>query len=323
MAAEAGAHFSGMEFACHYTVAPRHATMTRSIPYLYGTYRDGDGHELTFASWADGVPMIARALADGPVTVTLDKMPLAARERLPHVQPNFLLPLRRLGIDPFVDPFEITLRGEGTIRGTGGLEVVDSDCQTSVEGLFATGDVASRQRIVGASSGGGQPNAAWCVASGTWSGRAAARLAARHRLRTSTPIGQAGLRPRRPSSAGVDVDGVRDTVRRELNDYDKNLFRSERGLHRSLGVLESLWSELVDAGSGDLDRDGLRMREAAALVATGRWCLSAAIRRTESRGMHQRTDAPGADPRLIGSIEVGGLDAVWNSFESQRQQVAS
>jgi succinate dehydrogenase/fumarate reductase flavoprotein subunit len=322
MAAEAGAHFSAMEFACHYTVAPKHATMTRSIPYLYGTYRDGEGHELAFASWADGVPMIAKALAAGPVTVTLEKMPAAARERLPHVQPNFLLPLRRLGIDPFVDPFEITLRGEGTIRGTGGLEVIDGDCQTSVEGLFATGDVASRQRIVGASSGGGQPNAAWCIASGTWSGHAAARRAVRHRSRPSSAIGQAGLRPR-GRGAAVDVVGVRETVRHELNDYEKNLFRSETGLRRSLAVLESLWDELAERASGEFDRDGLRTREAAALVATGRWCVSSAIRRAESRGMHQRTDAPCTDPGFTGTIEVGGLDSVWSGFEGTRQQVAS
>ena len=52
-----------------------------------------------------GLPMIARALIRGPVTVVLDRMPRPTRERLPHVQPNFLLPLLRKGIDPFNDPF--------------------------------------------------------------------------------------------------------------------------------------------------------------------------------------------------------------------------
>jgi succinate dehydrogenase/fumarate reductase flavoprotein subunit len=322
MAAEAGAHFTAMEFASYYTVAAAHSTMTRSIPFMYGIYRDVDGDELAFPSYREGIPMIATALERGPVTVTLERMPAPAREKLRHVQPNFLLPLLRRGIDPFSKPFEITLRGEGTIRGTGGLELADPDCQ-SIEGLYATGDVASRQRIVGASSGGGAPNAAWCVASGTWSGRAAARRAARPRSPAGAPraIGRTGLRPERP--AAVDVTAVRDTVRHQLNDYDKNLFRNGPGLRRSLGVLDELWSQLTVHAGGAVDRDGLRAREAAALVATGRWCLAAAIAREESRGMHQRVDAPRSDPRFAGTIEVGGLDTVWTAMSGARRQEAS
>ncbi len=185
MAAEAGASFAGMEFSCYYTLAPAHSTMTRSFPFMYGTYRDCDGNELTFVNPQAALPVIARALTRGTVTVVLDHMPPRTRDRLRHVQPNFLLPLLRKGIDPFTDAFPVTLRGEGTIRGTGGIALAGPDCQAGVEGLYAAGDVASRQPIVGAASGGGQPNSAWCIGSGTWSGRAAAK-------------------PRRPSAAGRD-----------------------------------------------------------------------------------------------------------------------
>jgi succinate dehydrogenase/fumarate reductase flavoprotein subunit len=328
MAAEAGAHFAGMEFSCYYTVAAAHSTMTRSIPFMYGTYRDCDGQELLFDGTRAGTPAIARALARGPVTVTLDRMPPATRDRLRNVQPNFLLPLVRRGIDPFRQPFEITLRGEGTIRGTGGIEITGTDGQTGVEGLYAAGDAASRVRIVGGASGGGSPNSAWCVASGTWTGHAAARRAAaqpahgRGAGNAARRLGQAGLRPR-SAARDVDLTAIRDTVRHELNDYDKNLFRTEAGLRRSLAVLDGLWTGLADHAAGADDRDGLRTREATALVATGRWCLSAALARPETRAMHRRTDAPDRDSTLTGTIFTGGLDRIWTERPGHRQQEAS
>jgi succinate dehydrogenase/fumarate reductase flavoprotein subunit len=337
MAAEAGVRFSGMEFSCYYTVAAANSTMTRSFPFMYGTYRDCDGTELVFQSFKTGLPKIAQALIRGPVTVVLDRMPSQTRERLPHVQPNFLLPLLRTGIDPFKDPFPVTLRGEGTIRGTGGITLADPDCQTEVAGLYAAGDVASRQPIVGAASGGGQPNSAWCVASGTWSGRAAARRA------EESPAAQRPAVGRRRSGvvAGwtdADTEEVRRTVSRELNDLDKNMFRSGDGLRRSLALLNDLWAQVTDHASGgavrtgavgngaggrDAGRAALRARETVALVAAGRWVLNSAIVRQESRGMHHRVDAPDQDPRFRATVSTWGLDTVLTAVEpAAERQVA-
>jgi succinate dehydrogenase/fumarate reductase flavoprotein subunit len=343
MAAEAGARFSGMEFSCYYTVAAANSTMTRSFPFMYGTYRDCDGNQLVFESFKTGLPKIARALTRGPVTVVLDRMPTQTRERLPHVQPNFLLPLLRTGIDPFKDPFPVTLRGEGTIRGTGGITLSGPDCRTGVEGLYAAGDVASRQRIVGAASGGGQPNSAWCVASGTWSGRAAARRAAENpaaqRHTAGAPAGGAGLRalgePRqhpRPVAGGhgsaagwtdADIEEVRRTISRELNDLDKNMFRTGDGLRRSLALLDDLWTQVTAHASGGGGRDALRARETVALVAAGRWVLNSAIARQESRGMHQRVDAPDRDPRFTVTVSTQGLDTVLTTVEPARERRAA
>ncbi|MGA8321332.1 MAG: hypothetical protein WB774_11070 [Xanthobacteraceae bacterium] len=51
----------------------------------------------------------------------------------------------------------MTLRHEGTVRGVGGL-AIDEACATTVPGLFAAGDAASREDLVGAATGGGGPN---------------------------------------------------------------------------------------------------------------------------------------------------------------------
>ena len=222
----------------------------------------------------------------------------------------------RKGIDPFNDPFPVTLRGEGTIRGTGGIALTGPDCQAGVEGLYAAGDVASRQPIVGAASGGGQPNSAWCVASGTWSGRAAAARAVPASRLAAAASGERAVagpsvsgpgRPDPGAATNADTEEIRRVVSRELNDLDKNMFRSGEGLRRSLALLDDLWTQVRAASGGadredadredadpedadrqDAGRDALRARETAALVAAGRWVLNSAIVRQESRGMHQR-----------------------------------
>ena len=51
-------------------------------------------------------------------------------------QPNFFLPFDRAGIDPFTQRFPVTLRLEGTVRGTGGLRIVDDNCATTVPGCM-------------------------------------------------------------------------------------------------------------------------------------------------------------------------------------------
>jgi succinate dehydrogenase/fumarate reductase flavoprotein subunit len=267
-------------------------------------------------------------------------MPQHTRDRLPHVQPNFLLPLLRKGIDPFNDPFPVTLRGEGTIRGTGGIALTGPDCQAGVEGLYAAGDVASRQPIVGAASGGGQPNSAWCVASGTWSGRAAAARAAQRPLAATAAAGSAppraaGQHTRAAGSAShAGTEEIRRAVSRELNDLDKNMFRSGEGLRRSLALLDDLWTQVrapgdaglgredagrEDAGREDAGRDALRARETEALVAAGRWVLNSAIVRQESRGMHQRADTPGRDPGFTATVRAWGLDTVLTAVEPKTE----
>jgi succinate dehydrogenase/fumarate reductase flavoprotein subunit len=287
MAVEAGARLSGMEFSNYYTLAPAFSTMARSMTYLFGTYTDADGREIELPSGPDRNRVLGAAMLRGPVFTTLDRAPDWVRRKMPVVQPNFLLPFTRRGIDPYRDRFEVTLLGEGTIRGVGGL-VTGPDCATDVPGLFAAGDVASRVPIVGAISGGGSPNSGWAVSSGTWAGRAAVRYARDAIASPVRPIGRTGIRPGgRPSA--VDTTAVADVVREELNAYDKNMFRDEAGLRSSLSTLDSLWSD-IEAGLTGIGRDAVTARETASLVAMGRWVKTAALRRRETLGMHWRTD---------------------------------
>ncbi|MNW18313.1 hypothetical protein D3C71_2178300 [compost metagenome] len=77
----------------------------------------------------------------------MDQAPEEIRPLLRVNQTNFFLPFDRLGIDPFKDKFPVTLRLEGTVRGTGGIRIVDEQCSTVVPGLYAAGDAANREMI--------------------------------------------------------------------------------------------------------------------------------------------------------------------------------
>jgi len=311
MAAEAGASLSGMEFSAYYTVAPAHTSMTRSMSYVFATYSDAAGREFATRAGQDGTRDLAAALLEGPVFCHLGRMPADIRAQLPRISPNVTLVFDRLGIDPYRDRFEVTLHGEGTVRGTGGVNVIDASCQTEVQGLFAAGDTATRELVAGAISGGGAQNSAWALSSGLWAGAGAAAFA-RGRTHLATrpaellgnvwlPNGKATTRSSR------DVTAVVGT---EIHDYDRNLFRTAAKLRRSLSTLEGLWDE-VRAGLHDAPEDPLRAREAAAMVASGRWAWEAALARHESRGLHQREDAPWTDPLQASRRLVGGLDSVW------------
>lgn len=91
---------------------------------------------------------------------------------------------------------------EGSVRGTGGLRLTGSDCATTVPGLFAAGDAATRELITGSISGGGSHNGSWAIASGSFAGRGAAeysrrRVAARWSPRTGWAATRAARCPDR------------------------------------------------------------------------------------------------------------------------------
>ncbi|WP_437626045.1 FAD-dependent oxidoreductase [Sorangium sp. So ce1151] len=256
---------------------------------------------------------VARALRRGPVYAVLDRAGPEIQRWLRDGQPNCFLPHDRLGLDPFTQRFPVTLRSEGTVRGSGGIRVLDDECATSVPGLYAAGDAASRELIVGASSGGGSPNAAWAISSGTWAGRAAARFRAglgdSAAARPVRAAGTVGLRPG-GTAGGLGAREVIDLVQQEMLPLDKNLFRRGDQLEASVERLEGAWRD----ASAHLRAAGVaqvRAREAAALLATARFCYRSALARAESRGLHQRTDLPDTDPEQAHCLTTGGLSSIW------------
>jgi succinate dehydrogenase/fumarate reductase flavoprotein subunit len=314
MAVEAGATLSGMEFSAQYGIVPFKTASNKGLIYFWATFMREDGTPIEDRG-EDRQVLVARALADGPVYARFDNVPDALQRDLRVGQPNILLPFDRAGINPFEQRFPVMLRCEGTVRGCGGIRLAGDSCSTGVPGLYAAGDAASRERLTGAISGGGGPNSAWAIASGVWAGRSAGAFAAHvgrlHETRAARAVGKARLAP-----AAVDV------VKAEMLPLDRNFFRTERTLRQSLANLDGAWTAL--RGAEQLDGiAALRSREAAAMTATARWSYTAALHRTESRGMHRRLDAPATDPAFAHSIEITGLDAIHVRRDAPAEALAS
>jgi succinate dehydrogenase/fumarate reductase flavoprotein subunit len=312
MAAESGAALSGMEFSAQYAFTPKPSALNKGLPFRWASFTRQDGTPIVTAG-RDRHAAVAEAMLEGPVYCQYDKAVPELQSWLRRGQPNCFLPLDRNGVDPFTERWPLTLRCEGTVRGVGGIRLLDDDCATGVPGLYAAGDAASRERLTGAISGGGGPNSSWAIASGNWAGRAAAsfatRIGARIADRRVTPLGQAGLRPTGAAREAFDAEAVVALVREEMLPLDRNFFRLEATMHRSLDRLDECWTDLRRHATAD-GVAAVRAREAAALTATGRWAYRSALARAESRGMHRRRDLPGADPGLVCAFHASGLDEV-------------
>lgn len=317
MAAEAGATLSGMEFTGKYTMAPHGSSLNKGLPFRWCSFEREDGTPLLAP---DGEPLrlvggegeaaIVRAMIEGPVFACMDQAEPVLQDALRRGQPNCFVPYDRAGIDPFRQRFRVAFRMEGTVRGTGGIRIVDDECSAGVPGLYVAGDAASREAMTGAVSGGGAVNASWAIASGWWAGAGAARHAARRPLSPAAegrPLGRVGLRPSTEGRRAEAADIVK-AVQTQMIPLERNYFRSEATLRERGARLDAAWAEAASLGGEGLSR--LRPREAAAALASARWSVAAALARAETRGMQRRTDFPARDEGLRGSILVDGLDAV-------------
>jgi succinate dehydrogenase/fumarate reductase flavoprotein subunit len=151
------------------------------------------------------------------------------------------------------------------------------------------------------------------VSSGSWAGQGAAAFATTRAVAGRLiAAGTAGLRPH--GQVALDHRAVVAEVQRQVLPYDVNYLRHGDRLRSALDSLDHAWAAARE-GLGGTGEDVFRAREAAAMLAHGRWMFHAALARTESRGMHKRRDRPGLDPAQQHRLLTGGLDGLWTRPE--------
>ena len=319
MASEVGGELSGMEFSSHYVPAPKHSSVTKSAFYRYATFSDKDGEPLEGLSKNGhrSTSAIAKELLKGPVFVKLDQETETPeyQRMLRIMQPNFFAPFDKAGINPFTERWEIHLILEGTVRGTGGIRIANEECGTTVTGLYAAGDAASRELNCGAFTGGAGPNMTWALGSAHIAGTAAAKFARSLGFKASErklrPAGRAGLVAQDAAVPTYDANAIVRGVQEEVFPLEKNMFRTEKTLLDSLAKLQQLWQSVQGRPAQETAQQIVRSREAVALIAAARWSYFAGLERKETRGIHKRLDYPKLDPAQRHYLAVGGLDKLW------------
>ncbi|MFC4779044.1 FAD-dependent oxidoreductase [Paenibacillus sp. GCM10023252] len=319
MAAELGVEMSGMEFSRQYATTAAFGTITRNRVLGFASFYDQDGNILH-----EGGPredhFFAKHLNRGPVYAQLTQGNTPEKQAIIRAStPLWFVPFDRAGIDPFTQKFPIKMRYEGTIRGTGGIRIVGDYCSTTVQGLFAAGDAASREKTAGARSGGGAYNASWAIASGTWSGKGAADHAlaqsidAKHR--NLQPAGRYGLQHTAASAEFTPIRDVVQAVQAEMFPLSINYFRSESIIAASLERLHKQFP-IVQGRVGDTATERVQAREAAAMVVNARWMYSAALLRKETRGIHTMLEYPELNESLNRRLLLSGIDQIAHHWES-------
>ncbi|WP_324194243.1 FAD-binding protein [Nocardia blacklockiae] len=315
MAAEVGGELSGMEFSNAYALAPAAdlglAAVADEMPgpvpapapdlaLHFATLYDESGAVLGDGDLGSRAEAFA-ALADGRrVYAALDEIPGPLRKQLARM-PWFAAQGR--------DPVRVPLRAvlEGTVRGTGGVRLSGFDCATTVPGLFGAGDVTTREPVTGAVGGFGGQGGAWAMSSGVWAGAGAARFAgSRGAPDRARPAPGAGLN----EAAGIDPRAIVGLVQEHTLPLRRSYWRNAGTLRDSIAELDDMWPVTqVDLGGRGPQR--VRARQAAALLAVARWTKYSALARTETRGMHRRTDHPGPAGDWQVRLRAGGVATVW------------
>jgi succinate dehydrogenase/fumarate reductase flavoprotein subunit len=181
-----------------------------------------------------------------------------------------------------------------------------------VRGLFAAGDTASREAVVGATSGGGGPNTTWAISSGFAAGRSAAAYAATlspgaHQRGVQT-AGQRGYIDRSAIDAKQAASYI-SVAQAAMFPLERNFTRDAVGLQDSLARLNDARQFFREAKSSCSDaRARRRGREIDAMLATARWICASALERRETRGIHRRRDFPAVTDAFPESLRLSGID---------------
>ena len=198
--------------------------------------------------------------------------------------------------DPTWQPYEWA---PGAHHFMGGV-VVDEQCETSVPGLYAAGEVV-----------GGIHGANRLAGNALTDTQVFGALAGKHAAKKALASAFAPMSQGRADEAkarietvlqrkdGIDPAEVKDEITETMSTY-VGVIRDEEGLQKAAGVLEDVRTNKIDKLklSGDRSFEALAgLLETENLLLAGSLVVKAATLRTETRGAHNRDDYPDTDDK--------------------------
>ena len=208
--------------------------------------------------------------------------------------PTITASCRAAGIDPETELIPVAPAAH---YASGGVRT-DLDGRTSIDGLYACGEVACT------GVHGANRLASNSLLEGLVFARRIAADVARH-LPDQTDPAAATNRPTMDSAASVESDAsdgwaidndIRPALQRAMT-RGAGVLRSEESLAATTRAVASLGTRRAPANTASW--------EAANLLTVAAALLAAASRRAETRGCHWREDFPTADPAWLGHLLAG------------------
>ena len=219
---------------------------------------------------------------------------------------HFFRKLKEVGVDIRYDAIEVA---PGAHYVQGGCWI-NKKCETSYKGLYAVGEVGSggkdgADRLAGNSI-------TFCLAMGYIAGREAAERAKEVSLsevdkRDVEKFSQKIYAPLKRKNGKRPVE-IKKAIREIMSTY-AFLERDEEGLQFALKKLGEIREKDLPrlatlAKNKIFNVEWVDALEAINMVEVAEMVCNAALMRTESRGLHQRTDYPNSDPAWLRHIII-------------------
>jgi succinate dehydrogenase / fumarate reductase flavoprotein subunit len=252
-----------------------------------------------------------RGTQSGGVWLDLSYLPReTVLERLPRVH-RTLLELQMLDITR--DPIEVAPTAQFSM---GGVRVRPEDHSTDVSGLFVIGEAASG--LHGANRLEGNSLIEELVY-GRIAGRAAAeysaRLTGQQRSPAAIRAAEADVKRHLAADGDENVRALQRSVRHLMTER-AGVVRDEAGLMAGLAELDEIDARTADVGL-HIDIGGFEdlahAYDLRSTVLAARATLECALERRETRGCHNRSDHPDADPDLR-------VNLVWSPATGVRRE---
>ncbi|WP_028309288.1 FAD-dependent oxidoreductase [Desulfitibacter alkalitolerans] len=316
MAFEAGADLAYMEYGNHFNVSLKAYDTYGQSKFMAhgGKYinklgesfldKSGDGSR---ASGHIAVRKMVEEVEKGSGPVYLDLRDFTEKDLVKRLMPNLDLLLQNSTIDFYGAPNEAIPGLTGTSNASSAGVLIDDMGRTSVKGLYAAGDNASKGLVTGACVGLSGVSLAWANVTGHLAGKSAAAYARSKEESTSIIMKNIEINEFHEFKGSKGSINPREVIWKlsEImgNGYVSIVKSQERldgALDRCRGLERILYNDALVNDYHDL----MLWHEAKNALNTARLTLNASIYRRETRGGHYREDYPQRDMLLDNNILV-------------------